>query len=111
MNSVDHAFATDKVPWPGETIRDLLEELDMTQSEFALRLGRTQEMVSQLLNGKAPITPETAVDLERVLRVPAGFWNNAERRYRDWLTRRMEEEGLAGRHAQPSDTSRHLGAD
>ncbi len=39
------------------------------------------------MNGKAPLAYETALELERVLSVPASFWNAAEAQYRDVLAR------------------------
>jgi HTH-type transcriptional regulator/antitoxin HigA len=87
-----YTFKPDVVPCPGETIKEVLDERGITQKDFALRLGRTEKNVSQLVNGKAPITPETAIELERVLGVPASFWNNAEARYRDHLARSRERE-------------------
>jgi len=72
---------------PGETIREILDERSITQVDFALRLGKSQKFVSQLVNGKASLTHETAIELERVLSVPSSFWNTAEARYRDVLAR------------------------
>lgn len=72
---------------PGEQIREILEERGITQTDFALRMGKTQKFVSQLVNGKAALTYETAIELERVLGVPASFWNNCEATYRDALAR------------------------
>jgi addiction module HigA family antidote len=77
---------------PGETISEILQERGITQTDFALMLGRTEKNVSQLVNGKAPVSPELAIDLERVLGVPAGMWNNLESTYRDLLARRREAE-------------------
>lgn len=72
---------------PGETIREILQERGITQADFATRMGRSEKFISQLVNGKAPITYETALELERVLGVPSSFWNAAEATYRDLLER------------------------
>jgi plasmid maintenance system antidote protein VapI len=37
------------------------------------------------------ITPETALQLERVLGVPARFWNNLENTYRETVSINAEE--------------------
>jgi plasmid maintenance system antidote protein VapI len=52
---------------PGDTIADLLDERNWSQAEFPSRLGYTSKHVSLLINGKASITEETAVKLERDL--------------------------------------------
>lgn len=85
-------MANDRRPWvpdvpvsPGETIREILEERAISQVDFATRLGRSEKFVSQLINGKASLTYETAIELERVLGVSATFWNRAEATYRGLL--------------------------
>lgn len=72
---------------PGETLSDILEERGISQKELSLRLGRSDKNLSQIVNGKAPITPDLAVDLEQVLGTPARFWLARESRYQEWLSR------------------------
>ena len=52
---------------PGDTILDVLKEKNWTQSEFAHRAGYTAKHVSQLIKGRASITEDVALRLERVL--------------------------------------------
>ena len=66
----------------------------MTQSALADRLGRSRKTVNQIIKGKAPLTAETALQLERVLGVPAAFWSNRERYYREHLARLEEQARL-----------------
>ncbi|TDB36917.1 MAG: helix-turn-helix domain-containing protein [Actinobacteria bacterium] len=75
---------------PGDTIREILDERSITQADFAARLDKSEKFVSQLINGKASLTHETAIELERVLGVPSSFWNGAESQYRDALARRAQ---------------------
>lgn len=75
---------------PGDTIREILEDRGITQADFATRLGKSEKFVSQLINGKASLTHESAIELERVLGVPSSFWNAAEAQYRDALARRTQ---------------------
>ncbi len=72
---------------PGATLCDLLEERGISQKVLGLRLGRSDKNLSQIVNGKAPITPELAIDLEQVLGTPARFWLEREARYQEWLSR------------------------
>src|SRR5579862_6758991 len=72
---------------PGETLQDLLEERGIVQADLAARLSRSTKNLSQVMNGKAPISPDLALDLEKVLGVPAKFWLNREAAYREWLSR------------------------
>lgn len=88
-------FRPDWASPPGDTISDLLEERDWSQIELARRLGYTTKHVSLLINGKAPITEDTALRLERVFGGSAGFWLAREAQYREQLARVNEAERFA----------------
>lgn len=87
-------FQPDWVSPPGETIADLLEEKGWTQAEFAQRCGYTTKHASLLINGKAAITEDTALKLERVLGSSARFWLVREAQYRETIARQEELESL-----------------
>lgn len=87
-------FAPDWVTVPGETINDLLEERSWSQSDLAKRTGFTTKHVNLLLKGKAAITEETALKLERVLGSTARFWLNLEAQYREHLARQEAVSAL-----------------
>lgn len=83
---------------PGEILLEVLEERGMTQSELARRMGRPIKTINEIIKGKAAITPETAIQLERSLAIPAQVWNNLESNYRGALAREqarreLEKEG------------------
>ncbi len=96
-NQIRNEYQPDTVTPPGFYIQEKLEELGMTQTDLAGRIGRTKKTVNEIIAGKAPIEPETALQLERVLGIPARFWNNAERQYRDSIARRGEVARMARR--------------
>lgn len=91
-------FAPDWVAVPGESVNDLLEERGWSQADLATRTGFTTKHVNLLLKGKAPITEETALKLERVLGSTARFWLNLEAQYREHLARQQALESFA-KHA------------
>lgn len=74
-------------PPPGDTILDILEEKNWTQAEFAGRTGYTTKHVSQLVQGKAVITMDIALRLERVLGGNAEFWLSRDAKYREAIKR------------------------
>ena len=80
---------------PGALLLDILEDRDLSQSDLARRMGRPIKTINEIVNGKAAITPDTAIQLELALGVTAGFWNNAEITYRAHLARERAEEHLA----------------
>jgi HTH-type transcriptional regulator/antitoxin HigA len=79
---------------PGATLRETLESMGLSQSDLAERTGRPKKTINEIVQGKAAITPETALQLEQVLGIPASFWNDLERRYRASLAREAERKQL-----------------
>ena len=51
---------------PGETLRETLDFLGMTQAELAERTGRPKKTICEIISGKTAITAETALQFERV---------------------------------------------
>jgi len=92
--TVENEYNPNSVSPPGGTIRDILDERGISQAELAERMGRSEKFVSNLVHGEAPLTQETALQLERVLNVPAHFWNSREQQYREALAREEEETDL-----------------
>lgn len=82
-----YRYTPTEVSPPGDTLRDLMEERDLTQAELARRLGRPAQAINEIIGGKKEITEDTALELERVLQVPARFWLVRESRYREYLAR------------------------
>lgn len=79
---------------PGESLQELLDEYGMTQAQLAERMGRPKKTINEIVHGKAKITADTAVQLERVLQVPASFWLNLQSKYEEDLARIKEKEQL-----------------
>jgi addiction module HigA family antidote len=80
---------------PGEVLEEYLETSGMTQAELATRCGRPLKTISEIVHGKAAITPETALQLERVFGRPASLWQNLEASYRLHLAEEGERDDLA----------------
>ena len=87
-------YVPDTVSPPGETLKETLDALGMSQADLAERTGRPRKTINEIIKGKTAITSETALQLERVLGAPASFWNNRERNYRDALARLAEQDRL-----------------
>ena len=76
---------------PGATIRQELEARSWTQKQFASLLGRPEQYVSELVNGKRQVTVDAAQELEAALGPSAQFWLSLETNYRLWLAVREGE--------------------
>jgi HTH-type transcriptional regulator / antitoxin HigA len=93
-NTIHNQYSPDLVSAPGETLKETLDALGLTQAELAERMGRPKKTINEIIKGKAALTPDTALQLERVLGVPAAFWNNRDYHYREFLAMRQERERL-----------------
>ena len=83
-------YEPDEVSHPGDTLAETIEFKKMDQADLARRTGRSPKMINEIIKGKAPITPATAIRLERVLGIPANFWTNRDRHYQESLARKAE---------------------
>ena len=66
---------------------EYLEFNDWNQRDLARRACVTPKTISEICNGKAPITPATSLAFEKVFRRPAHFWLNLQRQYDEWIAR------------------------
>ncbi len=92
MNARKYPYNPDYAVAPGETVRETMEYLGLTQREFAMRLDTSVQTLNRIFRGTQPITVEMANKLERVTGTPASFWNNFESRYRSQLAKIKEAE-------------------
>ncbi len=92
--NLENQYLPDVVSAPGETLQEVLIDRQMTQTELAGRLGLAHKTVNEIIHGKASLTHETAIALERVLGIPASFWDNYEMAYRTSIARNEAEQRL-----------------
>jgi addiction module HigA family antidote len=93
-NVLKNEYQPDYVSPPGETLLETLETIGMSQAELAKRMARPIKTINEIVQGKAAITAETALQLEQVLSIPASFWINREQNYREALARLAKDERL-----------------
>ncbi|HEY6000187.1 MAG TPA: HigA family addiction module antitoxin [bacterium] len=72
---------------PGEYLEEVIGELGMTKDELATRMARPATKLSQIFKGEKAITADTALQLEKVVGVPAHIWLGLESEYRLSLVR------------------------
>lgn len=90
----DVEIARQLISPPGETLLDTIQAKNISQTELAERMGRPIKTINEIIQGKAAITPETAIQLERVLGISAEFWLEREKNYRLELAQINEAENL-----------------
>ena len=74
-------LSRDLIIHPGEALRELLKDRDMTQKELVELINFSEKHISNVLNGQAPITSKFAAELEVVFGVNALFWLNLQGNY------------------------------
>ncbi len=72
---------------PGDTITDILRERNITEVEFAQKIGYSSQDVTNLLQGRATITLAIARKLEHVLGASVEFWMSRDFQYRRDISR------------------------
>jgi len=83
------------VPHPGLDLQEKLEELGMGALEFAIRTGKPEKTIHDVLNGRSTITPDMAVQFENALGIPAHYWLQRQRSYDESLARKRQKEVIA----------------
>jgi addiction module HigA family antidote len=63
---------------PGELLREMLEDLAVSQSEFARATGMPIQRVNQIIRGKRAVTPETAWILAGATGTDPQSWLNLQ---------------------------------
>lgn len=77
---------------PGEYLEEVLDDMGINQAELARRMGRPAQAVNEIIKGEKAITPETSIQLEKVLGVPAYLWTSLESEYRLIRATQVEAE-------------------
>lgn len=66
---------------PGSYIEDIIDELNITQDEFAKRMNVSSKTISKIVNGKANITEVLAEKLSRFTGISFKTWMNLQASY------------------------------
>lgn len=91
--ATERAWPNISIP-PGEVLAETLEARGMSQAELARRMDRPAQAINEIVQGGKEITPETALQLERVLGAPAHVWTRLESDYRFVKAKLEDQERL-----------------
>lgn len=90
-------------PHPGEIIReDCLAPLGLTVTAAARGLGISRQSLSELLNGRAGISAEMAIRLEKSGWGEAGTWLRAQAQHDLWQARQRAGTLKVTRFPEPA---------
>lgn len=74
METKMNGLSREMIIHPGETLREVLEERNMSQQELALRTGVSPKHISTVLSEEKNISVSFAKKLEYALNIDAEFW-------------------------------------
>ncbi len=66
---------------PGIFLAEILDETNMSQAELARKIGVSRMNISHIVNGKRPITVETACLIGKVFGQTPQYWLNLQTDY------------------------------
>ena len=84
---------------PGYYVAEVIEDMGITQEEFAARLNTTPKTVSQLVNGKCNLSRDLAKKLSVMLGTSPEVWLNLQTAYDQKLIEIELEKELAEQYA------------
>ena len=95
MAAATNQFSPDYAVPPGWVLAERLEVEGISHAKFARRCGRSPKLISEIISGKAPLEPGTALQFEKVLGVDASIWLGIESEYRLHRAREAEADHAA----------------
>ena len=94
MTDKDNYIWSDFAVSPGSVLKEELEARGMTQDELARRMNRPIRNIHGMVRGEEALTHKIALDLEKVLGLPAQLWLNLESEYRMTMARNESRPDL-----------------
>ena len=71
---------------PGATLAEQLQYRKIYLKDFSDRLECSENMLQKLINGQIELSDKMSTKLEKLLGIPAQFWRNLEKNYREKLS-------------------------
>lgn len=68
---------------PGYYVAEIVDDMGITQEEFATRLGTTPKTLSKLINGQINLSNDIAKKLSSMLGSSVNFWLNLQKAYEE----------------------------
>ena len=90
MVAATYTYRPDYAVPPGWVLEEHLKSQSLSPAELARRCGRSAKLISEIIAGKAPVEPKTALQFEKVLGLNASIWLGIEARYQLHQAREAE---------------------
>jgi len=83
---------------PGEFLKEILDELDISQAEFARAIGLSAMRISHVVKGKRPVTAEMALLFGKAFGQTPQYWINLQAAYDLKIAEKVVSRRLAEIH-------------
>lgn len=95
-----------KPPHPGAVLREfVLADLNRPMTEIARSLGISRQLLYSIVNEKAPVTPEVAVRLGKLVGNGPRLWVNMQAAYDLWHAERAVDVSKIPTLAPPQEAA------
>jgi len=94
MKSKINEYSPLTVSHPGFTLAEKLEEMDMGNKEFSVRVNKPEKTITAVTKGNSSITADMAVKFEDVLKIPANFWLDRQKMYDELQARIRRQKSI-----------------
>ena len=111
MVTTTNQYEPDYAVPPGWILKERLDAHGLSSAELARRCGRSAKLISEIVAGRAPVEPKTALQFEKVFGVAADIWLGIEKDYQLHGTRAAAAQDArrrAGRQVIPGKLDRRL---
>lgn len=88
---------------PGETLKEVLDDRDVSQKELSIRTGYAEKHISTVIQGKKGISTLFAKSLEYALGIDASFWNNLQTEYNQEIVEFKQENNITPEEVKALD--------
>jgi|SRR5690606_17577658 len=78
---------------PGSYVEDIIDDLNITQKEFARQLGTTEKSLSRLVNGEDNLSKEMAYKLSKLTGISINTWMNLQSEYEKKILEVNNQQG------------------
>ena len=85
----------DKIAFhPGYYIEEIIQDMNITQEDFAKRLQTTPKNISKLINGEQSLSDDIAMKLARMFDTSVEYWLNHQKSYDALLAQKASDDEL-----------------
>lgn len=79
---------------PGYYINDIINDMEITQKEFAKRIGTTPKTISKLVNGEINLSKDMAMNLSIMFGGSADVWLGLQKKYEEKIVEIQKQKKL-----------------